>query len=81
MNHLRSDSGSNGLTAKDSSPLLGNRPILYFSPNTPRIYADERGSLEEIPENQMLGGAGVYACHSKVLRVAGFSRCGMLVHL
>jgi len=31
MNHLRSDSGSNGLAAKDSSPLLGNRPILIFS--------------------------------------------------
>src|SRR3954465_11029482 len=31
MNHLRSDSGSNGLTAKESSPLLGNRPILIFS--------------------------------------------------
>jgi len=30
--HLRSDSGSNGLVAKKSSPLLGSWPILIFTP-------------------------------------------------
>ena len=73
MNHLRSDSGSNGLAAKDSSPLLGNRPILIFESKACRGLTQMNADHLDESLNQILGGAGVHACHSRILSVTGFS--------